>query len=105
MKETVSLELSISSLEYVKGSVTLPPNTEYTLRITYPIEEIVSTKIKVGEKEMSELQLCREIFLVYYQIYQDPEKYGVWGHGLGDLVLESIEVDHDQKSIKIFVGS
>jgi len=37
----------------------------------------------------------------YQTIYEHPEKYGVWGHGLDDLFLEGAVVNGDQVELQI----
>ena len=71
------------------------------VRLTYPLGVDVYLKIKncasVGG-------LLWDISQVYKNIYKDPEKYGVWGHGIGDLYFESITI-FCNGSIELGMGS
>ncbi len=90
--------------------------------ITYPLKVIVEKELKninsIGE-------LLWEISQTYKKIYDEENKsttispgyipgmmnrnktngkYGIWGHDLGDLVFEGIEI-YDNGTIDFFVGS
>ena len=32
-------------------------------------------------------------------------KWGIWGHGIGDLVIEGIVLDTDNHRIELYIGS
>lgn len=40
----------------------------------------------------------------YVRIYEAHEKYGVWGHGMGDLAFERIDINKDGV-VRLFIGS
>lgn len=88
--------------------VVLPPNKEYTLVIDYPVSNPYKAKLKTGKRGLTRLQLADKICKHYRKMYAiedgtaggDPGhipgmlnrarsngKYGIWGHGIGDLVL------------------
>lgn len=94
--------------------VVLPPNSEYTLIISYPVSTNYTTKLKTGKKGMTRIQLASNICKHYRKMYAEEDsssggdpghipgmlnraqsdgKYGIWGHDIGDLVLCSAEVD------------
>lgn len=41
----------------------------------------------------------------YRAAYMNPEKHGIWGHAMGDLVIEGIDIDRDRSIIRPSVGS
>jgi len=88
-----------------KGTASLKPNTTYTLVIDYPLSRPAEFKIKSGKSGVDLSNLINKIVDRYYKIYKDEEKYGIWGHCLGDLRLEHIIVDHAKKTIELWVGS
>ncbi len=40
----------------------------------------------------------------YERIYAEHEKYGVWGHAIGDLGFERITINEDG-IVELFIGS
>jgi hypothetical protein len=57
---------------------------------------------------MGTMRLVKEIGKSYQKIYKDANTtnpYNVWGHDVGDLVIERINVDFLTKKIKLAVGS
>ncbi len=73
--------------------------------IDYPLGEGEEVKIEFTWKE-NRFDLCRQICEVYQRlIYKNEDEFKVWGHGIGDLVIEQITVDTDSKTIEISVGS
>jgi hypothetical protein len=45
---------------------------------------------------------ARVVLRGYKKIYKEPNKYGVWGHGLADLYLEGIKRIKRQGSLSVF---
>lgn len=104
--QKISLSEHISDIEnsIPKEDIFLPPNTTFKLLINYPCKGTFFI-IQVRDKGWGSLQLIRKIGECYKKIYEDPGKYGVYGHDIGDLYLESIEVDFEKKLITLGVGS
>ena len=48
------------------------------------------------------LRICKEYANV---VYKDEAKFGIWGHDIGDLVIEAVTVDFDKKTVRVSVGS
>jgi hypothetical protein len=85
----------------------LPPNEEFELQIDYPCDRTLF-HIQTGANGMGTLRLVKEIGKSYQKIYKDADTtnpYNVWGHDVGDLVIERISVDYVSKKIKLAVGS
>ena len=76
-----------------------------TIALTYPLEKPYVVNLGGGEGGRF-LWLGTVLWHVakgYEEVYKDPEKYGVWGHGLSDLYLEGLIIDGDKA--EILVGS
>lgn len=86
----------------------LPPKQKYNLIIDYPLSNHAVYNINTGKNGMSLLQLITKIRNLYHRVYKVDEtsdRYEVWGHGIGDLVIEGIEIDHRKKLIRLGMGS
>lgn len=104
--QSISIDIPIERLEYWKGNLKpLPANQTFKLIIDYPISEPTVFIIKTGKKEMGLGGLLTKIDKAYQLIYDQPEKYGVWGHGISDLQLVGIKVNYKTKTIRLDVGS
>ena len=104
-KEECQLGISVSYLSSIKGNIRLPPNSSYTLLIDYPLDNGFSFPVKVGKQGMGITEILGTIGDAYEKVYAMPNHFGIWGHGIGDLVLETVTVDHDKKLITLSVGS
>lgn len=74
-----------------------------TLYLSYPLSVVVKDDIKFD----SLYSLIKEIRKSYKKIYKDRNsciKYGVWGHDIYDLVIESI-ILYDDGSVNVGIGS
>ncbi len=90
------------------------PETKLTVIIDYPVSSICKFELN-SERGFTRAQLINEISRHYYQLYSEEEKttttktvplknrkiynrnqtngkYGIWGHDIGDLVLDQIDV-------------
>lgn len=103
--QKVNCFIPVSYLEDCKGDVSLLPNEYYSLVIDYPFDKPMKILISSGENGMGLAPLLREIGKAYKMAYAFQDQYGIWGHGMGDLMLESINVDHVKKLITLGVGS
>jgi hypothetical protein len=103
--ETVNCSIPISYLPYYNGDVSLLPNKIYTLTIDYPLNTPLKVLIASGKQGMGLAPLLVQIGKAYHKAYSNDNKYGIWGHDMGDLTLESIKVNHLTKSITLSVGS
>jgi len=104
-KEKCRLGISVIYLSDMSGNIELQPNTLYTLLITYPLNSGVEFLIHSGDNGCGLISLLSDIGKAYEKVYASPEQFGIWGHDIGDLVLESISVDHDKRLITLSVGS
>lgn len=85
--------------------LSLPKNKTYTLAIDYPTNKEYIFQIKTGVKGLTEKALIDKIRKTYEKVYNAPQTYGVWGHDISDLWIESIAVDHKKKTIDLGMGS
>jgi hypothetical protein len=102
----ISCDVSINSEDEFVGTdvINFPKHTNFTLTIDYPLTKPYVSTLNT-EYGLTVQQVIDFIRDEYYNIYENPKKYGVWGHSLSDLYLEGITVDFDKKKISILVGS
>lgn len=105
-KQNISLDVQVSALDYFKGDMQLlPPNKTYQLIIDYSVSNWATYKIHTGKSGIGLNRLLTYIGKAYNKVYAAEDKYGVWGHGINDLALEGINIDHTSKTIRLQVGS
>lgn len=104
--KNINCSQKISEIEGLKlDDVFLPANEEFTLTIDYPLSNAAKFKIKSGKTGMGTAKLIDKICKLYHKVYENEEKYGIWGHSIDDLNLEGIKVNFVKKSITIDIGS
>lgn len=108
--ETVSVHIPIMMGVSNKGNCSIKPNKVYTLVLNYPFAGLEHNfPIKSGPKGLSGNDLVGVICKIYcdkvYKNDKSEEKYGVFGHDVGDLSLCEIKVNHVKKLITVCVNS
>lgn len=95
--------LSVESLADDKpiGSIFLPAGT-WTVTIDYPLSVEYTFKVK---GPISGYDLAIKVAKEYVKIYNAPKVWGIWGHGIGDLVVEGFVVNFDKKTVEVLIGS
>lgn len=83
----------------------LPRNQTFNLIIDYPLRNSVHFKIKTGKQGIDFIHLLKEIGKAYKRIYNNPYKYEVYGHSMGDLCLVEIHINYKKKEISLEVDS
>ena len=73
--------------------------------IDYPLERPCLFTIKVGEEPWSLWDICCAFADQYVRVYEQPEKYGLWGHDLTDLWIERLLYYPEKKLIYPHIGS
>ena len=73
--------------------------------IDYPLERPCLFTIEVGDEPWSVWDICCAFAEQYARIYEQPEKYGIWGHDLSDLWIEQLLYFPEKKLIYPHVGS
>jgi hypothetical protein len=73
--------------------------------IDYPLERACLFTIKVGEEPWSVWDICCAFAEQYARVYEQPEKYGIWGHDLADLYIERLLYFPEKRLIYPEVGS
>ena len=97
---------------------------EITMVITYPLS--VEFRLTLEKKGgFTRLDLFKSIYEAYKWIYEEEEKdagdpgtydnlynrkksegkYGIWGHYIGDLVIESVTYNREKRELYMFIGS
>lgn len=105
--ERINCNVRVEELEYWgSGDLSLPANQTYTLVVDYPFSIPGHFPIKTG-KGMGLSGLFKEIYKAYIKQYVNAEKQddnGYW-HGIEDLAIQGIRVNHKKKEITLDVGS
>jgi hypothetical protein len=73
--------------------------------IDYPLEKPVLFPIEVGKPPWYLWDVLSAFADQYALIYQQPERFGVWGHDLSDLWIERLFYYPERHLIYPFVGS
>lgn len=84
--------------------IILEKNKEFTVIIDYPLEKPVTFKLNT-QNGLTFKQLINEIRNFYKLIYKEPEKYEIWGHNISDLWIEKIQIEHQNNTITLVIGS
>lgn len=82
--------------------IVLPPEQEYTLVIDYPTSIPYKSKLKTGKKGMTRIQFADKVCKHYRKMYDEEVatpggKYGIYGHGICDLVLCNATVKNNRE--------
>lgn len=106
-KQSVSLYVPIYALSKSwKGTFNkLPPNKTYTLIIGYPLNNPAKIEVKTGKTGMGVANLLAKIGESYRNVYDNAERFGIWGHDIDDLILSGVNVNHKTKMITLDVDS
>jgi hypothetical protein len=81
----------------------LPPSVRGL--IDYPFDVPILFTIETGAEPWSVWDVCCAFADMYARIYEDPEKYGVWGHDLTDLWIEGLYYFPEERVIYPHIGS
>ena len=78
------------------------PKGKFPVVLDYPLDKVYKFEV---QGPMTVVQLCCRIAKEYKEvIYADCEKYGVWGHVIDDLFIESLKLDDDD-NVHVGMGS
>jgi len=97
--------LDISMWDTKTRDISIPPNQTYELKIDYPLSIVATCPIKTGANGLHTAGIISKIAKFYRKIYDNEEKFGIWGHCMEDLTLGHIRIDHKKKEVTISVGS
>ena len=103
IKETVKCNFRIKA-DPVR-EVTMISGKTYQVVIDYPLDAPVSFPVEVPGTGMTTMQLIDQIREIYRKIYKTPAKFRVWGHGIDDLWVEEIHINHEKGLINLRMGS
>jgi hypothetical protein len=73
--------------------------------IDYPLEVPVLFTIEAGEEPWSLWDICCAYADQYVKIYEHPDRYGIWGHDLADLVIEGLIYYPQHQLVYAEIGS
>ena len=108
----------------IKPNEVVIDEEELTMVITYPLSVDVRVELK-KEGGFTRMFIFKSIYEAYKQIYEEEDeksgdpgtynnlynrkrstgKYGIWGHYLEDLVIESVSYNPKKKELYMFIGS
>lgn len=85
---------------------TFLPRGSFTVTLDYPLDTNHKFVVK-GPMTATQLgiAICQEYGKIYAEDAKDPEKYGIWGHDIGDLYIEGVKVNLLTKRVYVDVGS
>lgn len=95
-----------------------------TMNITYPLSVEVNVPLE-KKGGFTRMDVFKHIYEAYKHIYDEEEKsegdpgtynnmynrkesegkYGIWGHYLSNLLIESVSYDQKEKMLHMFIGS
>jgi len=78
------------------------PEGAFTLSLDYPLSRNYIFTVK---GPLTVKALCSMISTAYHKIYLQEDYYGVWGHTIDDLWIEELNINHETKTIEVFIGS
>lgn len=99
----VGLEYGDSDGQSDSKTKVLSPNETYTLIIDYPLNKAYKKSFKSNSNGTTLGDLVNFISKKYEEVYNNEEKYGVWGHDIDQLIIETINIDGDK--ITLGMGS
>jgi hypothetical protein len=73
--------------------------------IDYPFETPVLFEIETGAEPWSVWDICCAFADQYEKLYEDPERYGAWGHDLADLWIERLVYFPEERLLYAEIGS
>jgi hypothetical protein len=92
MKNKIDCDFPITDLIKLKNNtLNLVPETTYTIEIDYPLDMPYKQSFKASIN--SDIQVMSLIGKMYKYVYDHEDKFGIWGHDIGDLVLEGVKVN------------
>jgi hypothetical protein len=112
--------------ELDRNEIVLEGSKDYTLTIDYPLSTPALFPLRTPSTGVSRIDLVEIIVKAYREVYKEEEestkvksglipgmynrnttdgKYGIWGHGLGDLMLHAAYVDEETGVIELGVDS
>jgi hypothetical protein len=94
----------VADLRAPKAVVSRRPKLSVSL--TYPLDGTFTFEIErpEGEKAFTRASLAKAIQGLYAKVYEDPPTYGIWGHHMGDLVLEGAYISRSGE-VRVCIGS
>lgn len=80
-------------------------NKEVEVTISYPLKTkyVFTYKDKDGIGCVTDL--ISNIVSKYRFVYSKSEEFGIWGHCIGDLVIEGLNLDLTTNKIILYIGS
>lgn len=93
-------------VEVLNGSDLISKRKSIKIQFDYPLGSAPTFVLKrrAGAKGITRRVFAAFVQRTYRKIYANEERYGIWGHDIGDLVLEGAE-ERKPGKFKLHVGS
>jgi hypothetical protein len=113
-RQRARCDIHIESWLGTRTDVRLRPNAVYRLTLTYPLAREAIFEIPTGRRGLDFGQLVTSIAKAYAELYAQEDRdlaaggegrWGIYGHDLRDLHIEEIHLNHEARTIRLFVGS
>jgi hypothetical protein len=105
--QTINCDIPVTNGKFFNSKdFWLPGNKTYTLVIHYPFDKKARYDVKT-KKGMGLAGLLRQIYKYYVKKYKtaDTANNDGYCHGIEDLMVEGIRVNHKSRIIKLDIGS
>ena len=120
-KQSIRCNVVVDTWDFSGRDVWLPPNRVYELTIDYPLSNPAVIKVRTGERGLGFAGLMTKIVKGYRRVYKQEDtsierakakgdfdgesRWGIWGHNIGDLAIEGMDINHEKRKIRLRVGS
>ncbi len=93
-------------MEVLNGSDLISKRKSIEVQFDYPLGSVPTfiLKRRAGAKGITRRVFAAFVQRTYRKIYANEERYGIWGHDIGDLVLEGAQ-ERKPGKFKLHVGS
>jgi len=93
-------------VEILNGSDLISQRKSIEVTFDYPLGSAPTFVLKrrAGAKGITRRVFAAFVQRIYRKIYANEERYGIWGHDIGDLALEGAQESKPGK-FKLLVGS
>ncbi len=115
--QSIWCNVHVDTWNFSGGDFWLPRNQEYELTIDYPVSNPFRAKIRTGKNGLGFAGLMTKIVKAYQRMYDQEDRdmrrkgddcagrWGIWGHDIGDLAISGVRINHNKRTISLYVSS